>query len=110
MMYMCPERQRLWAEYDIALTNYIAAVDHLVQRWHSDSIAGARRARQMLILRRTAIREHSAQHGCDGVYPSEAETRIDPLIAYQSHPHFREAATVAGRVSAGRRRARGVPS
>jgi hypothetical protein len=64
MRAMCPERDRLWTQYDEALARFIAAVDQANNGVPPSTFAAENASREVASIR-AAIREHCEQHGCD---------------------------------------------
>jgi hypothetical protein len=62
MRLICPEQDRLWAEYNDAINSYITAVKRYAAL---GSIAQVRSTREKVDDSRAAIRHHCSKHGCD---------------------------------------------
>ncbi len=65
---VCEERDRLWAEYDVALRAYIRAVNHMATTFDPDTEVAVEHTRAIVDETRDEIRRHCRQCGCDLEY------------------------------------------
>ena len=68
MRQMCPERERLWAEYDKAIRLYVAAVREADDLVYAEVRSQIIEARVRMNSYRASIWQHCHEHGCDPDY------------------------------------------